>query len=111
AASPESAIRFGSASRRTRPLVSSAVSSRSIDWPLFSLRTLVSRLPYGVAPPISVPKVPSSGRLPVGGAPTEVPPVPRRPGVVLIPPIGDRPAAVTPPSPVLPTLVPLALAP
>ena len=61
AKSPDNAIRFGSASRRSTPLVSSAVTRLSIDMPLLSLSTLVSRLPYGVAPLASVPAVASRG--------------------------------------------------
>src|SRR5438874_3551883 len=68
AASPDSAIRFGSARRRSTPLVSKAVTRLSMDRPLLSLSTLVSRLPYGVAPLASVAAVLSRGRV-LGGAP------------------------------------------
>src|SRR5205823_9653114 len=70
AESPDNAIRFGSASRRNTPLVSNAVTRLSMDMPLLSLRMLVSRVPYGVAPLASVAAAPSRGRLPVGLAPT-----------------------------------------
>src|SRR5438067_564143 len=87
AESPDNAIKFGSARRRTTPLVSSAVTRLSIDSPLLSLSTLVSNAPYGVAPLASVPIAPTSGRLPAGLAPTGVLPLFRG----LTPPMDLRP--------------------
>src|SRR5206468_507063 len=96
AESPESVVKFGSASRRANPLVSSAEINKSTEPPPLVLTMLVNKLPNGVgamppAVPASVPSVPRSGRLPVGGEPTASPPAPRGPLLVLIPPIGDRP--------------------
>src|SRR5260221_3698164 len=117
AASPDSVVKFGSASRRANPFVSNAEISKSTEPPLLVRMRLVNKLPNGAgatppAVPKSVPTVPSIGRLPVGEAPTGVPPVlPTGFSTVLIPPIGRRPVAlVAPPSPVFPTLVPLAFA-
>src|SRR3954454_25306651 len=59
--SPDNAIRFGSAKRRTSPFVSSADTNRSTELPLFSFSTFVRRLPNGTAPLASVPTLPRRG--------------------------------------------------
>src|SRR5262249_29483097 len=122
AVSPESAIRSGSARRRTRPFVSSAVRATSRLAPL--LARLASATPKGSAPETKVPAVANNGRPgaalpggacgggesdPTGGAGPGFPAASTRPGPTT--PTPGLPPGTTVPVPVVKPRFPPPFAP